>query len=521
MRRGRDLVGEREPVRLAASSLGGRYLLFRDPGTARRVKAAGERGSKGSTRSSMGGTESDWAGLPRSLRHYVLTSYAAALFLIAISLGSAMGRLGGTGAISGTRAVQAVVLVVIAAAGERIKIRFSGAVTQNLNTAVQVGLLLSCGPPAPLLIGLGAAPIVWLGAPHAERRLPRYKRCFNQAHTLITLGLASVVLATVVQPGTLPAPGRFAGSLPLLVGFLFMYYLLDVTPVLLAVSLHRRLAPWRVWWRWSRSTLPFELACALIGVAAAITWRFDPLAIGLVVVPVAALWWAFRASDRARRRGDQMEIVLRAAKSFQLQQGAVGVLRVMAEAAQTLVGAASVAGYLPGAGDPAWLERAIVLPEGAADVSPDRLEKGSGESGIAVWEGESGAYLLVPFALEEAGVVGVVGALRLGGLASGLSASDGDARAILAAQAAIALANVTLHERALITAAADGLTGLANHKQFQARLEEETMRAARHERPLSLVVVDLDNFRIVNNTHGHGYAPGFRAGARKGAGGVG
>jgi len=52
-------------------------------------------------------------------------------------------------------------------------------------------------------------------------------------------------------------------------------------------------------------------------------------------------------------------------------------------------------------------------------------------------------------------------------------------------------------------ASTDPLTGLLNHRAFHARLDEEIARAARGGRPLALLLVDLDDFRAINNTHGH------------------
>lgn len=49
----------------------------------------------------------------------------------------------------------------------------------------------------------------------------------------------------------------------------------------------------------------------------------------------------------------------------------------------------------------------------------------------------------------------------------------------------------------------DSLTGLFNHRTFYERLGEELKRASRYETPLSIVLVDLDNFKSVNDTKGH------------------
>ncbi len=67
------------------------------------------------------------------------------------------------------------------------------------------------------------------------------------------------------------------------------------------------------------------------------------------------------------------------------------------------------------------------------------------------------------------------------------------------ASASLELANREL-ERLANT---DTLTGLSNRRHFTATLEAELRRALRHERPLSLIVLDLDRFKQVNDQHGH------------------
>jgi len=49
----------------------------------------------------------------------------------------------------------------------------------------------------------------------------------------------------------------------------------------------------------------------------------------------------------------------------------------------------------------------------------------------------------------------------------------------------------------------DGLTGLYNHRYLQERMKQEIERAERYERPLSVVMADLDHFKKFNDTHGH------------------
>lgn len=53
-------------------------------------------------------------------------------------------------------------------------------------------------------------------------------------------------------------------------------------------------------------------------------------------------------------------------------------------------------------------------------------------------------------------------------------------------------------------AVTDGLTQVHNHRYFQELLREEFRRAQRYDESLSLILVDLDHFKNINDAHGHG-----------------
>ena len=74
---------------------------------------------------------------------------------------------------------------------------------------------------------------------------------------------------------------------------------------------------------------------------------------------------------------------------------------------------------------------------------------------------------------------------------------------ILCNQAAVALENAFLFEQAQFMAARDGLTGLLNHRSFYQRLGEEIVRARRYNIPLSLVILDTDCLKRLNDRYGH------------------
>jgi diguanylate cyclase (GGDEF)-like protein len=75
--------------------------------------------------------------------------------------------------------------------------------------------------------------------------------------------------------------------------------------------------------------------------------------------------------------------------------------------------------------------------------------------------------------------------------------------ASLAAHAVVALENARLHDMVERQALVDGLTGLANRRAASDALHAEAARAERLGTPLSIVLADLDEFKDVNDAHGH------------------
>jgi diguanylate cyclase (GGDEF)-like protein len=67
----------------------------------------------------------------------------------------------------------------------------------------------------------------------------------------------------------------------------------------------------------------------------------------------------------------------------------------------------------------------------------------------------------------------------------------------------LAVSNADARENLARMARTDPLTGLLNHGAFHERLDEEVKRAARHGRPISLALLDIDHFKLVNDLHGH------------------
>lgn len=112
----------------------------------------------------------------------------------------------------------------------------------------------------------------------------------------------------------------------------------------------------------------------------------------------------------------------------------------------------------------------------------------------------TGAIISIPLKVENR----VVGVMNLSRSHTG-EFSDEELRMIylLADHAAIAIANASLHEMVSQQAKIDILTGLPNRRALDEQLEFEIKRSARSGQPFSVVMLDLDGFKKVNDTYGH------------------
>lgn len=59
------------------------------------------------------------------------------------------------------------------------------------------------------------------------------------------------------------------------------------------------------------------------------------------------------------------------------------------------------------------------------------------------------------------------------------------------------------HETIYSIMVTDGLTGVNNKRSFEEALDRELVRSQRHHRPLSLIILDIDHFKAINDTRGH------------------
>ena len=112
----------------------------------------------------------------------------------------------------------------------------------------------------------------------------------------------------------------------------------------------------------------------------------------------------------------------------------------------------------------------------------------------------SGSIIGIPLKMGEK-VVGVMNLSRE--KTGGFLTAELRLLNMLANQAAVAISNASLHLSVSRKAYTDTITGLANRRALDEHLEAEIINARRTNSPFAVIMMDLDGFKSVNDTHGH------------------
>lgn len=195
-----------------------------------------------------------------------------------------------------------------------------------------------------------------------------------------------------------------------------------------------------------------------------------------------------------------------------------GLLQTVAEAAATEAGADTCVVYVtdpavPVGGAPAGgvrlVERAVVDLEVHSPQTRDRLREVAARAVAAAAEvtdrsAPGTSVVALPLLHEAAPGEGcvVLGVIVLAGRRR-LEEDQLAAARSLVRPAGTAVHNVIVHEETARMSVTDPLTGLANARSLTDTLTREVERATRFGRPLSVLTVDLDHFKTVNDTWGH------------------
>ena len=173
------------------------------------------------------------------------------------------------------------------------------------------------------------------------------------------------------------------------------------------------------------------------------------------------------------RRGDQLEL--------------------MAEQGLHEAGMLAPAAIPPGHG---------VLGRVVARGTPVRGRIGTGDLLMpADGEPPSGDVLAVPL-VSMGATVGVIALYDRTDRRS-FDTTDEESLTTLAGQTSIAIDNVHFHNEAQRLSTTDPLTGLWNFRYLSMSLAREIERSTRFDRPLAVLMLDLDHFKQVNDVHGH------------------
>jgi diguanylate cyclase (GGDEF)-like protein len=210
-----------------------------------------------------------------------------------------------------------------------------------------------------------------------------------------------------------------------------------------------------------------------------------------------------RLEELQLERARLQEAIRRVGESITRGLDRVGLLEIVVQTAVDGIGAAAGRASMrrtpderlhevAQAGEPESFARALHAAEAAViDAGQVAEIQLGGASALAAPLGAS----------EEGGrVVGIVSVARGD---RPFTAGERELFAYLTNQAAVSVENVDLHETVTRQAVTDELTGLFNHRRFQEVMAAEVERARRYGHELGLIMLDIDNFKEVNDSYGH------------------
>jgi diguanylate cyclase (GGDEF)-like protein len=233
------------------------------------------------------------------------------------------------------------------------------------------------------------------------------------------------------------------------------------------------------------------------------------IALLMFVGPLAvALALATRHSQRQPRdpveQLDRLQVAIhRVARSLEDGLDGRATLEVALGTAVDAVGAAAGRARLAGSFDAQTFE-AVPHEPGAREAEALLAVERAALFGRSEREFHGGWWALgAPLLARREPDSNPIGAIAVCRRGMPFSRDEEDLFEYIAAQASVALEAIAMHERLVALAVRDDLTGLGNHRQFQEALETLVNVALASGDPLSILLVDLDDFRSVNARYGH------------------
>ena len=206
-----------------------------------------------------------------------------------------------------------------------------------------------------------------------------------------------------------------------------------------------------------------------------------------------------RLEELQRERARLAEAIRRVGESFTKSLDRVGLLEIVVQTAVDGVEAAAGRATIRRAGE----DR---LREVAATGDPDAYETVLHAAEAAALDAGQIAEIELGGASALAAPLGGDGGVGIVSVARGerrFTTGEHELFSYLTNQASVSVENVDLHETVQRQAVTDELTGLFNHRRFQEVMTQEVERARRYGQEMGLIMLDIDNFKRVNDTYGH------------------
>ena len=258
---------------------------------------------------------------------------------------------------------------------------------------------------------------------------------------------------------------------------------------------------------------------AILARRVAAPWAPDEVLIAATLANQAALGLArLEAEQRRVAQAERDAALARAAHALNVSLELQAVLDTLAREADLAVGGAMAGVYLLDEDGSALATAGHNVPD---EWFGYRLAPGEGIAGQVLAEGRPvttsdyeheltlPGHIVIPGVRSGVGVPmcwngELRGALSIGFLDQREVASE-DLHVLeaIADLAVVACHNAEAYDDIRTAASTDALTGLLNHGAMQVRVREEIARAAREEHPLCCVLIDLDDFKRVNDELGH------------------
>jgi len=208
--------------------------------------------------------------------------------------------------------------------------------------------------------------------------------------------------------------------------------------------------------------------------------------------------------EELRQERQRLESTIRRiGETFASNLDREGLLEIVVRTAVDGVGADCGRAAIRDDVDAPLLERARAGFAAGHERALEAAERAALASGRPVDVSEDG-HVALAFPLRPSErpdrVLGIVSVARSG---EGFTTGQRDLFNYLAGQAAVSIENVDLHELVQRQAVTDELTGLFNHRRFQEVIGAEVERAERFDQPLGLLMLDIDDFKTINDNYGH------------------